>query len=117
MKDFRKLQVWDKSHKLTLRIYKAARKFPSDEKYGLISQIRRASASIPTNIAEGCGRGSDKDFARFIQIAMGSASEVEYLIILSKDLMYIDSDTFNVILQDTQEVKKMLASLLKTLRK
>jgi four helix bundle protein len=117
MKDFRNLQVWEKSHKLTLLIYKTVSLFPSDEKYGLISQIKRASASIPTNIAEGCGRESDKDFARFLQIAMGSASEVEYLVILSKDLNYLDTETSNLLIESTQEIKKMLASLLKTLRK
>ena len=82
MKDFRTLKVWEKSHQFTLKIYSLSRNFPKDELFGLISQIRRASSSIAINIAEGCGRGSDADFARFLQISMGSASETEYLIML-----------------------------------
>jgi four helix bundle protein len=90
MKDFRNLQVWEKSHMLTLSIYDATRPFPREELFGLSSQIRRAAASIPTNIAEGCGRSSDPDFARFLQIAFGSACEVEYHLILARDLRYVD---------------------------
>ena len=82
MKDFRTLKVWEKSHQFTLKIYSLSRNFPKDELFGLVSQIRRASSSIAINIAEGCGRGSDADFARFLQISMGSASETEYLIML-----------------------------------
>ena len=92
MQDFRKLQVWEKSHNLTLRIYKLTSKFPREEIYGLTSQMRRADASIPTNIAEGCGRESAADFARFLQIASGSASETEYLILLAHDLKYFTAD-------------------------
>lgn len=117
MKDFRSLQVWDKSHKFTLQVYEMTNSFPKEEKFGLTSQLRRAVVSVPTNIAEGCGRGSDADFARFIQIAMGSASEVEYLLMLSKDLSYIDVEILNKLIYGIQEIKKMLASLLKTLRK
>src|SRR5690606_7599688 len=92
MQDFRNLKVWEKSHDLVLEIYKI--KFPQEELYGLSSQIRRAATSIPTNIAEGCGRGSDVDFKRFLQIAFGSASEVEYLLILCHDLEYIDQEAY-----------------------
>jgi four helix bundle protein len=88
MKDFRQLKVWEKSHQLALSVYKATKKFPKEELYGLTSQIRRASMSIPTNIAEGCGRNTDKEFARFLQIAMGSASETEYQLILARDLEF-----------------------------
>ena len=84
MQDFKKLQVWAKSHDLTLRMCELTSQFPREEIYGLTSQIRRACASIPTNIAEGCGRKSSADFARFLQIAMGSASETEYLILLAR---------------------------------
>ena len=83
MKDFRQLKVWDKSHELALSIYRATKDFPKEELYGLTSQIRRASMSIPTNIAEGCGRNTDADFARFLQMAMGSASETEYHLLLA----------------------------------
>ena len=108
MKDFRKLKVWEKAHELTLLIYKLSKKFPREELFGLTNQLRRASSSISTNIAEGCGRGSDKDFARFIQIAMGSASELEYLILLSFDLKYINKDNYLLINDETINIKKCL---------
>ena len=106
MQDFRKLKVWEKAHELTLLIYKISKKFPKEEMFSLSSQIRRASSSIPTNIAEGCGRGTDKDFARFVQISMGSASELEYLILLSFDLKYIANDNFKVLIDETIDIKK-----------
>lgn len=110
MKDFRNLLVWVKAHKLTLEIYNITRDFPKEELYGLTSQLRRAVSSIPINIAEGCGRGSNADFARFLQMGMGSASETEYLILLCADLGYInESDT---ILHKIKELKKMLSSLI-----
>ena len=92
MKDFRKLEVWEKAHALTLSVYHAADPFPREELYGLTSQIRRAAVSIPTNIAEGCGRGSEAELARFLQIAMGSASEVEYELLLARDLGFLKLD-------------------------
>jgi len=116
MKDFRQLKVWEKSHQLALAIYKETKNFPQEELYGLTSQIRRASMSIPTNIAEGCGSNTDKEFARFLQIAMGSASETEYQLILARDLEFIPKETHKKLHNDVEEVKRMLASLLKTLR-
>ena len=116
MQDFRKLNVWEKAHELTLLIYKITKKFPKEEMFSLTSQIRRASSSIPTNIAEGCGRGTDKNFARFVQIAMGSASELEYLILLSFELKYLADENFKTINNEIINIKKMIASLLKTLR-
>jgi len=92
MKDFRNLKVWEKAHQLTLKIYKVTEEFPREELYGLTSQIRRACISIPTNIAEGCVRSSDADFSRFLYIAVGSTSELEYLILLSMDLKIIKSE-------------------------
>jgi four helix bundle protein len=86
MKDFRQLKVWAKSHELALSIYRVTNDFPREERYGLTSQIRRSTTSIPTNIAEGCGRNTDADFARFLQMAMGSANETEYQLLLSHDL-------------------------------
>jgi four helix bundle protein len=116
MKDFRQLKVWEKSHQLALAIYKATKEFPKEELYGLTSQIRRASMSIPTNIAEGCGRNTDADFARFLQMAMGSASETEYQLILAHDLDFLPKDSYEKLHNEVEEVKRMLASLLKTLR-
>ncbi len=116
MKDFRQLNVWEKAHQLALAVYKATKSFPKEELYGLTSQIRRASMSIPTNIAEGCGRNTDADFARFLQIAMGSASETEYQLILAHDLEFLPQGTYEKLHTDVEEVKRMLASLLKTPR-
>jgi four helix bundle protein len=114
MKDFRQLKVWEKSHQLALTVYKATKEFPKEELYGLTSQIRRASMSIPTNIAEGCGRNTDAEFARFLQITMGSASETEYQLLLSHDLGFLPKPQYDQLNTDVTEV--MLASLLKTLR-
>ena len=116
MQDFRKLIVWEKAHELTLMIYRSSKKYPKEEIFSLTSQIRRASSSIPTNIAEGCGRGTDKDFARFVQIAMGSASELEYLSLLSFELKYLSEEKYKIINNEIIDIKKMLTSLLKTLR-
>ena len=116
MKDFRSLKVWEKGHSLTLSIYEISKEFPKEELYGVSAQLRRAMVSIPTNLAEGCGRGSDKDFRRFVQIAMGSASETEYLLFLCKDLKYIADEKFNQLLTEIQEIKKMLSSLISKLK-
>ena len=116
MKDFRQLKVWEKAHHLALEVYKATATFPKEELYGLMSQLRRASVSIPTNIAEGCGRNTDADFARFLQIAMGSASETEYEIILAFDLGFLSKNQFESLQAQAEGVKKMLASFIKTLR-
>lgn len=91
MRDFRELKVWEKAHCLTLAVYRATTAFPRDEVYGLTSQIRRSCASIPANIAEGCGREGDAELARFLQIAMGSASELEYHLLLTRDLDFLNS--------------------------
>ena len=108
--------MWGRSHDLTLMIYELTSGFPRDEIYGLTSQIRRACASIPTNIAEGCGRDSSAEFARFLQIAMGSASETEYLILLAHDLKYLNDDQYVELIDIIVSVKKMLASLLRNMR-
>ena len=117
MKDFRTLQVWQKSHSLTMKLYNETRSFPKDEVYGITSQLRRAMSSVPTNLAEGCGRGSDKDFSRFVQIAMGSASEAEYLILLSGDLNYLRKEATEKYIELLNEIKKMLVALIKTLNR
>lgn len=115
-KDFRQLKVWEKSHHLTLEIYRVTKQFPKDELYGLISQIRRASASIPANIAEGCGKGSDLELARYMQISMGSASELEYHLLLAKDLQYLNGDEYQELVNRVIEIKKMLGPFIKKLR-
>tara|TARA_R110000737_G_scaffold176257_2_gene201332 strand:- start:3565 stop:3846 length:282 start_codon:yes stop_codon:yes gene_type:complete len=89
MRDYKKYNVWELGHEVTLEIYKLTNTFPKDENFGLTSQMRRASSSIPANIAEGCGRESDAEFKRFLIISQGSASELEYFTILAKDLEYI----------------------------
>lgn len=116
MKNFRNLLVWEKAHLLVLEIYKASKPFPSEEKFGLTSQLRRAAASVPTNIAEGCGRSSDSDFRRFLDIAMGSACEVEYLLHLSEELGFLEAKISQRLVGDVAEVKRMLSSLIVKLR-
>ena len=117
MKDYRKVKVWGKAHILVKDLYNATSKFPREELFGMTSQLRRAGASIPTNIAEGCGRGSDPDFRRFLQIAFGSANEVEYLIFLSYELNYIQKNQYTELNNKIIEVKKMLSGMIKTLTK
>lgn len=116
MQDFRDLKVWQKGHQLTLKIYQATREFPSSELYGLTSQMRRASASIGANIAEGCCGDTSADFARFLQMAMGSASEVENHALLARDLKLLSPDRAQDLLSGTEEVKRMLASLIPKVR-
>ncbi len=115
MKAFRELKVWEKSHELTLAVYHATKTFPKQEMYALTSQIRRASASIPANIAEGCGRNGDAELARFCQIAMGSASELEYHLLLARDLRYLNSSDYERIMSEVSEVKRMLTSFIQKL--
>jgi len=116
LKDFRKLNVWEKAHLLVLSIYKETKKFPKDELYGITSQIRRSAVSIPTNIAEGCGRGSDADFARFLQISMGSACEVEYLLLLTYKFQYLDNKSYTLLMDEIVNVKRMLTSLINKIK-
>jgi len=116
MQDFRRLKVWEKAHHVTLRVYGVTARFPRDELYGLTSQMRRSSSSVPTNIAEGSGRGSDADFARFLQIAMGSACELEYQLILARDLTYLPPADHDELEADLMEVKRMLGAFLAKLR-
>ena len=113
MKDFRTLSVWQKSHELTILIYKQTGIFPREELFGLTSQIRRASSSIGANIAEGCGRNSDKDFSRFLQIAFGSANELDCHLLLARDLDLIETGNCELLFEKLLEVKKMLGSLIR----
>lgn len=117
MRDFRKLSVWHKAHQTVLAIYASTQHFPNDERYGLTSQIRRAAVSIPANIAEGCGKNTDAELARYMQISMGSASELEYHLLLAHDLQYLAVEQYDALNERVIEVKRMLASFIKTLRK
>lgn len=108
MRDFHKLIIWQRSHQLTLAVYRISKSFPKEEIFGLISQMRRAVSSIPTNIAEGCGRASNKDFAHFLQIAIGSATEVEYQLLLAHDINYINDDDYQALTDETVVVRKMI---------
>ena len=116
MKNFRDLKVWEKSHRLALDVYKATRSFPREELFGLAGQTRRAAASVPANIAEGCGRGGNLEFKQFLQIAMGSASELEYHLLLAHELGLICPPDYTGLAQDVTEVKRMLSGLIRKLK-
>lgn len=116
MRNFKELKVWEKSHALTLEIYKVTSCFPREEQFGLVSQMRRASTSVPTNIAEGCGRETNGEMIRFLQIAMGSASELEYQLLLSHDLKFISNDDYKRLENDLIEVKRMLNGFMQKIR-
>ena len=110
MRNFKNLYVWQKSHEFVLEIYKITKDFPNEEKFGLTSQIRRATTSIALNIAEGCGRKTEKEFANFLNISFGSCSEVEYAILLCKDLNFITEKKYNDIDNKLSEIKKMFSA-------
>lgn len=115
MKDFHELKVWQKAHQLTLAVYRITAGFPREELYGLTSQLRRASSSIPANLAEGCGRNGDAEFARFCSIARGAASELEYHLLLARDLKLIPAKDYEDLAGRTTELKRMLTALLQKL--
>jgi four helix bundle protein len=116
VKDFRKQKAWEKSHQLTLAIYKASEDFPREELYGLTSQIRRASSSIPANIAEGCGKNGEAELARFFQMARGSASELEYHLLLARDLDFLPVSEYERLTKELGEMQRMLASFINKLK-
>jgi four helix bundle protein len=116
VKDFRDLTVWQKAHELTLAVYRMTAGFPREELYGLTSQLRRSCASIPANLAEGCGRNGDAELARFCSIAMGSASELEYHLLLARDLNLINPKDHDDLAARATELKRMLAGLQQTLK-
>lgn len=116
MQDFICLRVWQKAHDLTRKIYQTTRKFPSEEKPGLISQIRKASFSIKSNVEEGCINNNDKEFARLISSAQGSVCEVQSKLILAKDLYYLPDNEFNVLEQKILEISIILSTLKQMLR-
>jgi four helix bundle protein len=112
MKDFRNLKVWEKAHSLTLAVYKATGRFPRQELFGLTSQMRRCSASIGANIAEGCGKLGNNEFQRYLQIASGSASELDYHFLLARDLGFFEDVDYRRLAGELLQLRKMLTSLL-----
>lgn len=116
MQNYKDLLVWTKAHQLTLEIYKTVATYPKEETYNLVSQLKRASSSIATNIAEGTGRFSQKDLAHFLQMALGSCHEVEYLLLLSRDLNFINKELYPTLEKEINEIKAMLISLIKKVR-
>jgi four helix bundle protein len=116
VRDFRKMKVWQSSHRLVLAVYRATGIFPREETYGLTAQLRRCCASIPANIAEGCGRSGEAELGRFMVIAMGSASELEYHLLLAHDLGYLGAQDYQQLSQRTGEIKRMLSTLITKMR-
>lgn len=108
MRDYKKYKVWELGHEVTLEIYKLTQSFPKEEIYGIISQMRRSSYSIPSNMAEGCGRESDAEFKRFLTISRGSASELEYFTVLAKDLGYINDKTFSGLNDKVDKIRRSI---------
>lgn len=111
MQHFTKLQVWKRSHALTLAIYDLTKSFPTEERFGLISQLRRAASSVPTNIAEGSKRRTASEFARFLNVAEGSLSEVEYLLLLGRDVRYAEAGKVDPLFKEISEIARMLYAL------
>lgn len=116
MKDYKKLKVWHKAHENVLEVYRITKNYPREEQFGLTSQLRRASISVSNNIVEGCGKYTDKDFVNFLQIALGSCQESEYLLMLSYQLEYLKKSDYDKINEQVGEAKAMLISLIKKIR-
>jgi len=112
MKDFRNLEVWKRAHETTLAAYRCTRLFPREETYGMVSQLRRCSASVAANIAEGCGRSGNAEFGRFLAMGMGSASELEYFLLLARDLHYLDRETYESLAGEVEKMRRMLNRLI-----
>lgn len=116
MQDYKDLKVWQRSHRLVLDLYRATQTFPPVERYGLTSQLRRAALSVPTNIAEGSRRAASREYFHFLNVAAGSLSEAEYLVLVSRELGYMGSDVATRCLSEAAEILKMLAALRKRVR-
>jgi four helix bundle protein len=116
VRDFRELKVWQKAHQFVLVIYKVTQSFPSEERYGLTSQLRKAAVSMASNIAEGSGRESEREFRRFLDISAGSSSEAEYQLLVARDLGYINQVQHSDLTKLVKEVKRMLHSFMKKLK-
>lgn len=115
MRNFRKYQVWELGHEITLEVYNLSKQFPKEEQFGLTSQMRRCSSSVPANIAEGCGRESEKEFKRFLIIANGSATELEYFLILVKDLELAEQESIEKLIDKVDQLKRSLNRLISKL--
>lgn len=115
MRDFKELKVWHKAHRFVLDVYRQSRGFPSDERFGLTAHLRKSATSVPSNIAEACGRESERELARFLSIAAGSASESEYQLLLARDLDYLQHDQHRRLDEQVNEVKRMLNSFIQKL--
>jgi four helix bundle protein len=116
MQNYKDLKVWEKAHEFTLKIYETTKAFPKEEIYSLTNQVRRAASSIPANIAEGCGKKTQLDFANFLNIALGSSNEAEYYLILSKDLRYLTVENYDELFKLINDIKAMLIALIAKVR-
>jgi len=115
MRDFRELKVWQKAHQVALEVYRQSRSFPAEERFGLTAHVRKTATSVPSNIAEGCGREGEKELARFLSIAAGSASELEYQLLLARDLDYFPTGAHAALTERVAEVKRMLYRFMQSL--
>jgi four helix bundle protein len=116
MQNYKDLKVWEKAHLFTLQVYKSTKTFPKEELYSLTSQLKRSASSVPANITEGCGKNTKAEFAHFLNIALGSANESEYFLILFKDLNFLNEENFNTLFNIINEVKGMLIALINKVR-
>lgn len=116
MQNYKDLKVWLKAHQFTLSVYVESKNYPKEEIYSLTSQLRRAAYSMPANIAEGCGKNTQPDFAKYLNIASGSANESEYFVLLSKDLGYLTIDKYETLTKLINEIKAMLIALISKVR-
>ena len=116
-RNYRDLIVWQRAHEFVLNVYRFTNSFPTDERFGLTSQLRRAAVSVPSNLVEGCGRGTDADLCRFCDIAMGSANEAEYQTLLATELGYLSDEQFQHLSDQIAQVKKMLYRFIEHLRR
>jgi four helix bundle protein len=115
MGDYKSLKIWQRSHALTLEVYKATTGFPKAEQYGITAQLRRASSSVPANLAEGAGRNTQPEMARFCRIALGSANEVEYHLLLARDLGYLEAGHYQRLVRELRQIKNMIARFVHAL--
>ena len=115
MRDYRRLKVWEKAHRFVLDVYRSTQAFPPEERFGLTREVRRSATSIPSNIAEGSGRQGDREYARFLSYAAGSASEADYQLLLARDLGYLDEQSHSQLDGQAQEVKRILNSFIQRL--